>query len=231
MTFLQLVQFAMARAGVRDELPTTLVGADGMDLDFSRWVADAWYELQLEKKNPPWFFRTALDQTLTINASDDDYAMPAGLTTIDWRTVTIYLTAKTDETPVCYIPYYEWRVGLDTRATQEARPRYITERPDGVIQVWPVPDQEYTLRFDGVNELDELTVDTDEPAGLPEEFHRVIAWDAVVRYALHHEDGSMLQNATQQHRTLYDKLNARQLPPVHLSLGHVYNGQRGYRRY
>lgn len=224
MTYLELVNFAMSRAGVREEAATTLVGAIGLVADFKNWVNDAWYEMQMEKQNPPWWFMMSLDQTLAISASTDSYSVPAGLATLDWRTPTIYTTAKQDETPLCYIPYDEWRGYYDTKTFQEGRPKWITLCPDDTIKLFPVPEQAYTLRYDGVIDPAELSADTDEPANLPDRYHRVIGWAAVMRYAAHHEDGATLMNAENKFRGIYDKLVARQVEQVQTEIGRLYGG-------
>jgi hypothetical protein len=198
------------------------VGTIGLVSDFKNWVNDAWYEMQLEKKNPPWWFMMSLDQTLAITASTDSYSIPAGLATLDWRTPTIYTTAKADETPLCYIPYDVWRLKYDTKTYQEQRPQYITLCPDNTIKIFPVPDQAYTLRFDGVLLPAELSADTDEPANLQDEYHRVIAWGAIMRYATHHEDGAALMNAQNKFRSIYDKMVQRQVEQVQIEVGRLY---------
>lgn len=222
MTYLELVNFAMSRAGVREEPAATLVGSIGLVTDFKNWINDAWYEMQLEKQNPPWWFMMSLDQTQAITASTDSYAMPAGLSTIDWRTPTIYTTAKTDETPLCYIPYDVWRLEYDTKTYQEQRPRFITLCPDNTLKLFPVPEQAYTMRFDGVLLPAELSLDGDVPLNLQAEYHRVIAWDAVMRYAAHHEDGAALMNAQNKFRSIYDKMVQRHVEQVQIEVGRLY---------
>jgi hypothetical protein len=221
MTYLEIVQFAINRAQIREESPSTLVGATGIVADFANWVADAWVELQMEKETPPWFFRKSLDQTFVTVASDDDYAMPSGLETIDWRTVTAYLTAKTDETPVTYTEYIDWRMELDTRTITENKPQRITQCPDDTLKLWPVPDQVYTIRFDGVLDIDEMSVDADTPTNLPAQYHRMLGYAAIMRMSSVHEDGNKYQDAESKWRPYYDKLVARQLSHVRLNSGQL----------
>ena len=222
MTFLELVRFAMKRAGVREDLPTTLVGATGIVDDFIDWVNDAWEELQIDREDPPWWFRTLMDQTLAVTTSTDEYSMPAGLETIDWRTVTVYTVAKQDETPVEYIPYNNWRTRFDTITGQAGRPQFITLKPDNSLAMFPVPDQNYTLRFDGVLDLEELTADADVPSGLPAMYHKLLAWDAVRKFAEHHEDGTMLAKAQGRHKRYFKRVLARQLPTMDIEKGVLY---------
>ena len=102
MNYLQLVQESITRSGMRTALPSTLAGATDSVADWKAWVQDSWRELQEESTN--WWFRQKLDQTLAISASTDEYSMPANLETLNYRTLTIYTTAKTDESPIKHIP-------------------------------------------------------------------------------------------------------------------------------
>lgn len=224
MNYLQLVQKALKRAGVRNAAPTTLVDATDIVDDMAEWVQDAWRELQEESLN--WWFRAKLDQTMAIASGTDSYAMPTGLETLNWRTVTIYTTAKTDETPVEFIPYEDWRVIKDTVDSGDGRPMYITERPDGVLQVWPVPDQAYTLRYDGVYDIDTMSSDTDTPGlnqtgaqTLNDRYHYVLVWSAVARYCEHYEDPEGLEKAQKRYRAQHARLQERRIPDVWVPLG------------
>lgn len=231
-----MAQEALLRSGMRREYDTISVTSEGIGLEFVTAVRDAWKDLQRESTN--WFFRQKLDQTFTVNASDDDYAMPTGLETLNYRTVTIYETAKTDETPVIYLPYEDWR-WKDTVTTSEARPRYITERPDEVLQVWPVPDQAYTLRFDGVWDIDDMTANDDVPGDtitsgtrlLPVRYDWILVWDAVRRVALAHEDQALYSRADERYRAERARLSEKQMPEIYVKPGILTGLGRNFRRY
>lgn len=231
-----MAQEALLRSGMRREYDTISVTSEGIGLEFVTAVRDAWKDLQRESTN--WFFRQKLDQTFTVNASDDDYAMPTGLETLNYRTVTIYETAKTDETPVIYLPYEDWR-WKDTVTTSAERPRYITERPDEVLQVWPVPDQAYTLRFDGVWDIDDMTANADVPGDtitsgtrlLPERYDWILVWDAVRRVALAHEDQALYSRANERYRAERARLSEKQMPEMYVKPGILTGLGRSFRRY
>jgi hypothetical protein len=237
MTFLQLINAARQRAGVKKAALTTVVAATGMDADLVMWVQDAWRDLQRESEN--WWFRQKLDQTLAMVASTDEYAMPTGLIALNWRTVTCYFTASgTDESNVEYVPYEDWRMAKDTVTSSEGRPIMITEKPDGVLAVWPVPDKIYTIRFDGVYDVDEMTADADTPGDtisggtqlLPDRFHYCIVWDAVARYAAHHQDMSTLERAQKYLKVERGLLSERSAPPVYIKAGQL-TGRTNNQRY
>lgn len=231
MDYLALTKEALSEASVREDVAsvTTLVGATGITADFARWVKRAWENIQIASHGRNWWFRQALDQTMALAASDDDYTLAAGLETLNWRTVSVYTTAKTDESQVTFIPYEQWRMQFDTRSATEGVPTYITQRPDDVIQVYPVPDQAYTLRFDGVRSLQTLSADADEPY-LPERYQMAIVWQAVMRFAKNHEDSSKYADANDEYRQLYNEIVEQQTPPVQVLGGHLYGSRRSLRR-
>jgi hypothetical protein len=234
MDFEALVQAVRLRSGARSEDFGTTAGATGINQEMVMWVQDAWRDLQMESRN--WWFRQKLDQTLAISASDDEYDMPAGLETLNYRTVSIYTTAKEDENVLSFVPYEEWRMYKDTVDSGEGRPTMIVERPDGVLQLWPVPDEDYTLRFDGVWGIDEMTADTDEPGTtitsgtrlLPVRYEYTIVWDAVRRYAMSESDPETLERAQQHFRAERARLSERQTPPPRVAIGRL-TGARGNR--
>lgn len=235
MNFLQLVQESITRSGMRTAVPSTLTGVTDSVVDWKNWVQDSWRELQEESTN--WWFRQKLDQTLTVNASDDDYAMPTDLETLNYRTVSIYTTAKTDESTLSHILYEDWRMIKDTVDTAEGRPTYITERPDSVIQLWPVPDQEYTLRYDGVWDIDTMVSDSDTPGSnrtgaqtLPDRYHWVIVWDAIRRYAEHHQEPEVLARAQSKFLAQHARLAERNRPPVYIKAGVLTGARSRYLR-
>jgi hypothetical protein len=229
-----LVQKALIRAGVANAAPTTLVGAIDIVADFKEWTQDSWRELQEESTN--WWFRTKEDQTLSVLASTDAYAMPTNLETLNYRTGTIYTTAKQDETPVDFMDYEHWRVLKDTVASQESRPTHITETPGGQIVFWPVPDQAYTFRYDGVYDLDEMTVDADTPglniAGaqtLDSRYHYYLVWDTVARYAEQHQDQAAFDRAQKKAMAQHRRIKNKRTPSVWIPPGRLTGHSRSYR--
>jgi hypothetical protein len=219
----------MQKAGVREDQPTTLVGATGIVADFMGYVTDTYMRIQNTAHAESWFFRQQLDQTFPLVAGTDGYSMPSGLQDINWRTVTVYDTPKTNERRLKWVDYYEWRMSMDTRDVEDTFPMYVTIAPDDTIYIFPAPDQAYTFRYDGVLELDELEVDADEPT-IPARYQWVLVWGAVMRYAKAHEDGSKLVEAESEYKPIYDTLVNRQVPETRVITGHLYGDRKKYGR-
>lgn len=236
MNFLELVQESMKRAGVRSSAPDTLEGVVDVSADFKRYVQDSWRELQEDSLN--WWFRQRLDQTLLVLEGVDQYAMPDNLESINYRTCSIYTVPKTNEANLGHMRYEEWRTTKDTVALSPSWPLYIIERPDSVLQVWPTPDQDYTLRYDGVWDIDHMTVDTDEPGStitggsrlLPIRHEYVLIYDAARRHHAHHQNEDGVKEMQPLFRAARDKLSERQAPPSYVKPG-ILTGMSGtYRR-
>lgn len=212
-TYLEIVQKAIRKSGSKVDKPTTVVSSTGIVELFVEWVQDAWKDIQLEHLG--WQWRVSRDETLTLVASTDEYAMPAGMENIDMRSVSIYENTD-DESPVTYVPYLHWRNYLDkayTAGIAEAKPQCFTITPDDKIAFYPPPDIVYTVRYDGhttVEILDDTdaagagTSDALTPTGIRDEYHDGIMWRAVMYYAEHFEDGAKLQEA-QNHFKPYKK--------------------------
>ena len=124
---------------------------------------------------------------------------------------------------------------LDTTAT---RPEYVIERPDGVLQFWPTPDQPYVFRYDGVWDIDEMSADTDTPGStitggtqlLPDRYHWVIVYDACRRFYEDHEDAEGIEKMQNKYLAQRARLSERQTPPIHVRPGVLtgwsYRGRR-----
>jgi len=222
--YLTLVQQAMYKCGLRSENPSTLAGAIDITLDFKIWVQDSWRELQEESTN--WWFRSKLDETLALTTAVDTYAMPTDLETINYRTVSVYTTAQEDEQLITFVPYEEWRMRLDTTASQGGRPIYITETPTPELVIWPPPDQAYTLRYDGVWDVDEMLLDADTPGfnrtgatTLQERYHWILVYDAARRYAEHHQDAAGIAKAQSKFLAQHRRLTEKRKPAVGVPIG------------
>jgi hypothetical protein len=236
MTYLELVQKAMNMAKVRSAVPTTLVGVTGVAEDFKDYVADAWRELQEESLN--WWFRQKLDQTFAVTTGLDEYSMPTNLQTINFRTASVYQVAKTDEYLLRHMEYEYWRAIKDTVESKPGRPEFLIERPDGVLQIWPVPAEAYTFRYDGVYDIDEMLLDSDTPgyniAGeqtLPTRNHWLLVYDAARRYYESIEDGEGVERMQSKFLAQHARLAERHRPEFYIKPGRLTGWVGRERRY
>lgn len=221
MTFLEIVVEAINRAGVREQTPVDF--SVPIVADMANWVADEYRYLQVGPHAKHWWWRKNLDQTMALSAGVESYALPAATEDLDWRTLTVYTTARTDETFVYRCDYYEFRDLFLTRDFADGRPRYIARKPDDSLVVAPTPDQAYTLKFDSIKEVDELNLNlpTDTTL-LPENLQWLLVWGAVKRFAQAHEDGSKLAEAQNHYKPLYDTLMRDRVQRTRVVVGRLW---------
>lgn len=226
MTLLEMVQKAIRKSGAKVDLPSTVTENNNLIQLFVEWVVDAWKDIQLERLG--WDWRVTRDKTFAITSAAAEYTVPSTMETINTKTVVIY-DDPTDASFLQYISYDEYRRRRDTMTAATSRPLYFTLTPDDMIAFWPAPDQNYTVKYDGVLKV-EILDDTDDnatPARLAEEYHDGIVWQAVRYYAQHFEDGSKFQEAVDRFVPYKKYFEERAMPDMSLDLSALY----GYRKY
>lgn len=223
--YLQLVQKAIRKSGAKVEVPTTIVGASGLLELFVEWVQEAWIHIQLEHMG--WHWRISRDLELNITSATDEYDLPATLEYFDMRTVSVYDEVE-DELQIYHVPYLHWRNQLDKlNVAPGAKPICFTVTPDNKLVFYPIPDQAYTVRYDGhlvVEELDN-TDDTDTPTGILPVYHDSIVWKAVEYYSMHFEDGAKLQEAQTMFRPFKKYFEERELEDVVVDTSAMYGAR------
>ena len=223
-TYLQLVQKAIRKSGAKIESPSTIVGATGLTELFVEWVQDAWKHIQLEHLG--WKWRVSRDLSLAITSATDEYDLPSTLESFDKRTVSVY-KAVDDELPIHYVNYQHWRNQLDKlNVAAGAKPIVYTVTPDDKIAFYPKPDQDYTVRYDGLKAVEILdnTADGATPTGLISVYHDGILWKAIEYYAAHFEDGAKLQEAQNMFRPYKKYYEERELEDVVVDTKVFYRG-------
>jgi hypothetical protein len=59
-----------------------------------------------------------------------------------------------------------------------------------------------------------FAADTDEPTGLPDEFHPIIAYKAIMDFMGYNENSRQFQNASRMYTELWEDLCIQQLPRI-----------------
>jgi hypothetical protein len=127
-----------------------------------------------------------------------------------------YLTTPADETPVFFVPYEQWVLGVYDRglySSQQSRPSFFTVLPNGNLSFFPNPDRLYTIRVPYRKVIDTMAFDADIPI-IPEENQMLIVWWAVTNYYCTTRDGTreLKANASQQLRSAWHAITRDQLP-------------------
>lgn len=216
MNFLELCQRVRQESGgVSGTGPAAVTGQSGQLKKIVTWTNAAWRELQL--MHDDWLWKRK-DFTLTLSASDNDYsAADASVTDLgewDLETFRIYLTSAgvSDETFLSRMEYDIWRNVWAIGSQTASRPNVVTQKPDLHLGFGPVPDATYTVTGQYLQATQSMTANGDEPTGLPEEFHEIIVYLALRKYAADEGAPEVWANAKSEYRRMMNALERKQLP-------------------
>lgn len=168
MNFLQLVRALRRETSTAGNGPTTTINQDGEMERLVEWINTAHNSVQTERVD--WFFlwkQASQVVTTRYPAKPDDHNV--------WDVKRFLL----DGMPLDAIEYCDYDVPL---IVPVGRPSTAILMPDGSLMFDAVPDVAYTLQYDYYRTPKVLTSDTDIPL-IPEQYHRVILGDAMIRYA------------------------------------------------
>jgi hypothetical protein len=215
MTFLELVQMVRQECGVAGTGPSTVVSQTGQLKKLVDWTNQAWRELQLRHDDWQWKRK---DFTLSLAASDNDYsAADASITDFgewDLETFRIYLTSASvsDETFLSKMDYDIWRNVWAIGSQTPSRPNVVALKPDQHLGFGPVPDDIYTVSGQYLQATQSMSLDADTPTGLPEEFHMIIVYIAMRKYAANEAAPEVWTNAKEEYKRMMGALERKQLP-------------------
>lgn len=99
-----------------------------------------------------------------------------------------------------------------SRATT-GEPRYIAQKPDTSLIVWPIPDGTYTINGEYFKRAQTMTVNADEPL-IPSKLDIVIVWRALMFYAGQANAPELYQVGEREFKRLIRKLESEQLQPI-----------------
>lgn len=228
-TFLELAQKAVRKSGATTDDLSTVVGQTGILELFVEWTVEAWRDIQLERLG--LWFRRDRDLTISMVASTDEYSLPATLESVNTRSLTCHLSNE-NETPMDFLTYDYWRKWQDRVDRQEGKPQYFTFSPDNKLVVWPIPDDTYTIRYEGIL-LPEIwdytdaagagTSDALTPTNLPAAYQDAIVWMAVLYYAMHFEDGTKMAEAQTRWKPFKKYFESRQMDIPTVDTTSLYN--------
>lgn len=192
----------MRKSGATLAAPSTVVSQSGILELFVEWVQDAWKDIQLERLGLNW--RVVRDQSLALVSGTDEYGLPSSLESINTNSLTCHL-GGVNESKVYFQLYSFYQREIDRVVIPPGKPKYFTMAPlDGNIIFWPVPNEDFTVLYEGIKEVEiwdftddagSGTSDVLVPTGLRSTYHDAVVWQAVMSYAMHFEDGSKLAEA------------------------------------
>ena len=127
-----------------------------------------------------------------------------------WNTDFFFVYDGTTSTPIRFVEYDVW-IFDHINDSVNTNISTFTVDPSNNSLLFSKPDQIYTIKTSYYKSKQILAVDSDIPE-LPEDYHNVIIYDAVARYALNVSLGAVYQLYSQKFVELYDDLVRSQLP-------------------
>lgn len=221
-TFLELCTQYRLEAGIDGTGPTTVVG--NTNTEYARivnWINKAYVDIQ--NKHDDWHFMWS-DFSFNTVAAQGDYS---------YDEVTGSLTDRVARYDLCSLRYYltsagvaqeqhlvynDWRVFMDTwrlgstRTTQGAPLYFTVDRGKG-LRLSLIPDDDYTITGEYYKAAAKMAADADEPI-LPEEFHELLIWWAMVNYAGFEETSFQYRHAQNMVALMMPKLERQERPGI-----------------
>lgn len=116
-------------------------------------------------------------------------------------------------TPLVFVPFTEWEL-IEASAGGRGQPMYYTQTPDGQLDFWPRPDEEYVVHFTYTKTLETLTAYTDTPSSLPSEYHDAIMWRTLMLYGDYDNNLALERRAAKRFQFYKNKMEKRLMPVV-----------------
>lgn len=229
MTQLQLVQQLWRESAYEGDPPSTVAGSARRQKDVVRWINDAWKEIQEEYENWLWMRHTVSYTTsvsevlLSMLGVDVDTHPKTGWARwkIDYRIgresgflIQDPNVSDPDSTtgPLYYVPWLDYRNIYYKRPLQSGRPSRFTITEGGNIQLLSSPDKQYKLFADYYHQPWIFTGDGTEYPDLPDRFHEMIVWKALMAYANAEDANERFQYATGKYNNYMYALRRDYLP-------------------
>lgn len=204
MTFLELCQRVRQESGISGSGPITVVNQQAILAKVVEWVKQA--DLDIQRLQPDWTFLWRMGSA-TLQEDVRQYStLDLGLVNVN-RITRIFIDGQT----LTELPWELFRNRGFLTAADKQRPTVYTFRPDGLMQVFPVPDVAYALDVE-YSVLPTALVDDTDVSAIPERFHDVIMHKALMYYASHEEDSMLLQVATMRYNDALAELASNSLP-------------------
>lgn len=227
-TFLSLCESVASESGAIGNAPSAVTGQTGRQLKCVNWVRRAWELIQNAKADWKWMQARLSAAPLTI--SDMTYsASDLGIASrfAEWkgdrageftyRPWTIYDNSigQSDETALREISYEAWLTIYDRGVHDANRPSSYALGPDGTINFGPKPDKAYRVRGEYRKGLQTLAANGDIPE-LPERFHDIIVWRAIMLISDHDESDPAYVKAAAKYGEMMIELQRDQLPRINM---------------
>lgn len=227
-TFLQLCALLATRSGAVGAAPAAVTGQIGRQAKCVDWIMNAWTLIQND--SPDWNWMQSEVPAVALTIDDMSYSgSDLGIATrfaefkgdrpgrFTYRPWTLYDNSigQPDETPLREIPFDLWRTIYDRGTHDAQRPLEYALAPDRSIRFGPKPDKAYRVRGEYRKTPQVLAANGDTPE-LPDRFHDIIVWRAIMLIAGHDESDPAYNQASAKYAEMMLNLQRDCLPRIDL---------------
>lgn len=224
MNLLQIAQMAARESGtVSGNLPSSVANQTGRLLKIVNWCITAWTSIQNSRNAWRWM-QGEFQGNLTIGTQRYTAASFQLNRWAEWitadDTVTVYKASLgvSDERELPFLPWDMFKRMYTRGVQQQDRPLHYSISPAGEFCVGPIPDAAYVVKGEYRKSPQILANNSDIPE-MPERFHELIAWEALLLLAEHDEGELHIAVALRRHRQLMGDLERDQLPQLRITSG------------
>jgi hypothetical protein len=231
-TVLKLCQDAARECGIAGTGPTTTVDQTGELADIIRWLSNYYVELQ-SQMGGTWRFLehgftlpTVADQQAYVYTEATDTTSAAAIDRLGrWYLDPVrhrprcYLTSSgvSGEYRLNYISYEEFAELYFVGTPATGQPSHVCVDPQDQILIGPTPDDVYTITgryFRGPQVLaaNNLLADDTEVPELPAQFHQLLVYGAMDKYAGYQSAPEIKTRMRDERRILLGNFRNHQTP-------------------
>lgn len=116
--------------------------------------------------------------------------------------------------PIVYIDWDVWQHSAQYQAVDYGKPIAVTTAPDGSLEFYPRPDQQYQLQFSYTVDDATMTNWDDTPEVIPERYHMAIMWAAVIKSGMFDRDRAIVARATKEYTFYRDRMEKNLMPTM-----------------
>lgn len=206
-TFLQLCAKLAEVSGAIGAAPSSVTEQTGRQAKAVNWIADAWTEIQNERRNEWHFLRAKLEGAPLVPGTARYTSGALGIASFaEWRTPippSLYPSGQQDqEWELKELPYDVWRRIYAFGTHDAGRPTHYAISPARELCFGPTPDAAYLLRAEYQRAPQVLAANGDVPI-CPEEYHNLIVHRAHIALCMHDEAVNAMKLAQQRHDPIY----------------------------
>lgn len=218
MNFLALINRTREECGVSGPALTTAQNLTGEAARIKNWVNAAWVDIQTSKED--WLFMRDTVQFNTTAGKQFYTAAEAGLDSFgNWKRDSFRAsTVGSDYRDEQLLNYMDWQTFRNLyqysnmRHTQQ-RPVVVTVDPQKNLGFGAIPNHDYVIVGEYYKAPEELVDNTDTP-NIPERFHPMIVYRAMIYYAGYEAAPEVLARGQQEFNRLMNRFEIDQLPTM-----------------